>query len=107
MICLTQTSIHANLVFIHGIGVLIMGPSGSGKSALSYQLIQEGGKLISDDLVVFDLNKKPQLYGYSLNPGQIYLRAQKNIISLEPHQFIDSNPNKTYPIHLLISLRNQ
>ena len=42
-------TIHATSVAIGGHGVLIMGPSGSGKSDLALRLIDRGARLISDD----------------------------------------------------------
>ena len=46
-----QTShlIHATCVSIDGIGVVIEGPSGSGKSDLALRLIAEGAHLVADD----------------------------------------------------------
>lgn len=44
--------IHATSVAIGGRGVLITGPSGSGKSDLAVRLIDRGAVLISDDYTV-------------------------------------------------------
>ena len=41
--------IHASCVAIEGLGVLIAGPSGSGKSDLALRLIDRGARLVSDD----------------------------------------------------------
>jgi serine kinase of HPr protein (carbohydrate metabolism regulator) len=41
--------LHAGCVAIGGRGVLIMGPSGSGKSDLALRLIDRGAALVSDD----------------------------------------------------------
>ena len=41
--------IHASCVAIAGRGVLIEGPSGSGKSDLALRLIDRGARLVSDD----------------------------------------------------------
>jgi len=41
--------IHASCVAIRGVGVLIAGPSGSGKSDLALRLIERGAVLVSDD----------------------------------------------------------
>ncbi len=41
--------LHASTVAIGGNGVLILGPSGSGKSSLALQLIALGAELVADD----------------------------------------------------------
>ena len=41
--------VHASTVSIGGQGVLIVGPSGSGKSSLALQLIAMGAGLVADD----------------------------------------------------------
>jgi hypothetical protein len=43
--------IHATAVAFQGQGILLLGPSGSGKSDLALRLIDEGALLISDDQV--------------------------------------------------------
>lgn len=40
---------HATTVEIRGIGVMLMGPSGSGKSDLALRLIDQGARLVADD----------------------------------------------------------
>jgi HPr kinase/phosphorylase len=40
---------HATCIIIDGCGVLIRGPSGSGKSDLALRLIDEGAALVADD----------------------------------------------------------
>ena len=44
-------SIHGVLVDVYGIGVLIMGESGIGKSEAALELIRRGHRLVSDDVV--------------------------------------------------------
>jgi len=46
-----MTLVHASAVVVEGVGVLIQGPSGSGKSDLALRLVDGGGLLISDDQV--------------------------------------------------------
>ncbi|WP_010186397.1 HPr kinase/phosphorylase [Sphingomonas sp. PAMC 26605] len=41
--------IHATTVAIGGHGVMLLGPSGSGKSDLALRLIDRGARLVSDD----------------------------------------------------------
>jgi NAD(P)-dependent dehydrogenase (short-subunit alcohol dehydrogenase family) len=44
-----SVNIHASCVAIRGKGVLLIGASGAGKSALALQLIDTGAKLVADD----------------------------------------------------------
>jgi len=44
-------SLHGCMVDIRGIGVLIMGKSGSGKSETAIGLLERGGALVADDMV--------------------------------------------------------
>lgn len=46
---MSDRSIHASCVAMRGVGVLIAGPSGSGKSDLALRLIERGAVLVSDD----------------------------------------------------------
>ena len=46
-----MTLVHASCVAIDGDGVLLRGPSGSGKSDLALRLIEAGGQLVADDQV--------------------------------------------------------
>lgn len=42
-------TLHASCVAVEGRGLLILGPSGSGKSALALQLMALGARLVADD----------------------------------------------------------
>ena len=44
-------SIHGVLVDVYGVGVLIMGESGIGKSEAALELVRRGHRLVSDDVV--------------------------------------------------------
>ena len=44
-------SVHATCVAVDGVGVMLRGPSGSGKSDLALRLIDGGAVLVSDDQV--------------------------------------------------------
>ncbi len=50
-----MTTIHATCVDIDGLGVLLRGPSGSGKSDLALRLIDAGAQLVSDDYTVLEV----------------------------------------------------
>jgi HPr kinase/phosphorylase len=53
-----SATLHATTVAIGDIGVLILGPSGSGKSALALQLMALGARLVADDQTV--VTSRPQ-----------------------------------------------
>ncbi len=42
---------HGALVEVHGVGVLLLGPSGIGKSECALELLRRGHRLIADDVV--------------------------------------------------------
>ncbi len=60
-----STVIHGVLIDVFGVGVLLMGKSGMGKSECALELIMKGHRLVADDAV--NLIKKPpsSLYGHS------------------------------------------
>ena len=62
---------HATSVALEDNGVLIEGPSGSGKSDLALRLIDSGATLISDDLTFCQKRTK-----------KIFLFSTKNIYGL-------------------------
>ena len=47
-------TIHASCAALHGAGVLLMGPPGSGKSDLVLRLLRHGFDLVADDQVEID-----------------------------------------------------
>jgi HPr kinase/phosphorylase len=49
-----EGTIHATAVAFGGFGILILGPSGSGKSGLALRLMTLGARLVADDRVILD-----------------------------------------------------
>lgn len=47
-----MVTIHGTCVLVSGVGVLLRGASGSGKSDMALRLIDEGARLVADDRVV-------------------------------------------------------
>ena len=47
-----STQVHGVLVDVHGIGVLLLGPSGIGKSECALVLVERGHRLVADDTVL-------------------------------------------------------
>ncbi|MFX3630135.1 MAG: HPr(Ser) kinase/phosphatase [Ectobacillus sp.] len=59
------TAIHGVLVDIYGIGVLIMGSSGVGKSETALELVKRGHRLVADDSVEIRQEDEDTLIGSS------------------------------------------
>lgn len=57
------TVIHGCLVDVQGVGTLIQGPSGSGKSEAVLGLLQRGSSMVADDAVHFRLLEERQIHG--------------------------------------------
>ncbi len=68
-------SVHATCVAVDGVGVMLRGPSGSGKSDLALRLIDGGAQLVSDDQV--RLSK-----GAGDDAGRLIARAPAAIVGL-------------------------
>jgi len=47
-----ETQLHGDLVEMHGLGVLILGKSGIGKSEVALDLVSSGHRLVADDVVL-------------------------------------------------------
>lgn len=47
-----QQTLHASLVDVYGIGLLLVGKSGIGKSEVALDLVERGHRLVADDVVV-------------------------------------------------------
>ncbi len=46
-----ETTIHGTLLDVYGVGVLLLGDSGIGKSECALELVERGHRLVADDLV--------------------------------------------------------
>ena len=47
--------VHASCIAFEGMGVLLRGPPGAGKSDLALRAIEAGGRLVADDLLALEL----------------------------------------------------
>ena len=59
-----QKTIHAVLVEVEGMGILILGESGVGKSETALELLDRGHRLIADDAVLLKCLNGNLLWGY-------------------------------------------
>lgn len=73
---MTSNLLHATAVAIDNNGILLFGPSGSGKSDLALRLIDRGAILISDDAVILNSDGAQPLLETAPNiAGQLEVRG--------------------------------
>ena len=63
-----KKSIHGIIVEVHGVGILLVGESGVGKSELALELIERGHRLVADDLVELRCVNGNTILGTGTNP---------------------------------------
>lgn len=98
-----KTRVHAVLMDIYGMGVLITGDSGAGKSETALALIEKGHKLISDDSVIIR-NVAGDLIGSSPEVTKHFMEIRGvGIIDVERMYGIGSVVDKKR-IHLITHL---
>ncbi|MBI3039891.1 HPr(Ser) kinase/phosphatase, partial [bacterium] len=59
-----RKSVHGVFVEVYGVGILIMGPSGIGKSECALELIKRGHRLVADDAVQLVKISETKVLGY-------------------------------------------
>lgn len=62
-----STNLHATLVDVYGVGLLVTGRSGIGKSETALDLVERGHRLVADDIVVIRRPADDILVGRSRN----------------------------------------
>jgi HPr kinase/phosphorylase len=70
------TSEHGCMVDVKGIGVLIQGPSGIGKSEAALGLLQRGASLVADDKVIFRNPGSGEIIGSSEELGRFHMEVR-------------------------------
>jgi HPr kinase/phosphorylase len=95
---------HGALVEIHGVGVLLMGPSGVGKSECALELVRRGHRLVADDVVELHASESGELQGAA--PVQIrhYLEIRGLGILYVPDLFGERAVLERMGVHLICNL---
>ena len=70
-------SIHGVLVDVYGVGVLIMGESGIGKSEAALELIKRGHRLVTDDVVEIRKVSDDTLVGSAPDNHEAFYRTPR------------------------------
>lgn len=71
-----STTIHGVLMDVYGVGILVIGKSGIGKSECALDLVLKGHRLVADDVVVIKKKPPTTLYGMSSELIQYHLEIR-------------------------------
>jgi len=69
-------SMHGSLVDVYGIGILLTGRSGIGKSEIALDLVERGHRLVADDLVIITRKAEDVLIGQGSEIAQFLLEIR-------------------------------
>jgi len=94
-----ELTIHGSLVDVHGVGLLILGKSGIGKSETTLELVERGHRFVGDDIIKVKYSGGDFIYGYSPDIlkhhieirgiGLINIRALFGIVSVRDRKKIE------------------
>ncbi|SHH16576.1 HPr(Ser) kinase/phosphatase [Tepidibacter thalassicus] len=94
-----STTIHGVLVDVYGIGTLIMGESGVGKSETALELVKRGHRLVADDAVEIRkidedvlIGQAPELIRYLMEirgVGILDIKSLFGVGAIKPKKYID------------------
>lgn len=77
-------SLHGVLLDVFGVGVLIMGKSGLGKTECALELVMRGHRLVADDLIKIEKQADGVLRGFSHELGRHHIEIRGlGIIDIE------------------------
>lgn len=98
------SSLHGVLLNVLGVGVLILGKSGVGKTECALDLIMHGHRLVVDDLILIEKKRDERLYGFSHELGRYHMEIRGlGIIDIEKLFGISATSEKKQ-IELVIEL---
>ena len=99
-----RTSIHGVLIDVFGVGIMIMGSSGIGKSETALELIERGHCLVADDMVEIVNYEEKQLIGKSSEILEHFMELRGLGIINVRELFGIGAVSKQYPLDLVINL---
>ena len=71
-----QLTLHGSLVDVYGIGLLLTGPAGIGKSEVALDLVERGHRLVADDVVIATKKSESVLMGAGTDLGQHFMEIR-------------------------------
>jgi len=71
-----QRTVHGSLVDIYGIGILLIGKPGIGKSEVALDLVERGHRLVADDVVIATKQEGPIVMGSGTDLVQHFMEVR-------------------------------
>jgi HPr kinase/phosphorylase len=71
-----QQTVHGSLVDVYGVGLLLVGKSGIGKSEVALDLVERGHRLVADDVVVVTKKSEGVLMGAGTEMTQHFMEIR-------------------------------
>lgn len=71
-----QRAVHGSLVDVYGIGLLLIGKPGIGKSEVALDLVERGHRLVADDVVIVTREEGPILMGSGTDLVQHFMEVR-------------------------------
>jgi len=71
-----QATVHGSFVDVYGVGILLIGKSGIGKSEITLDLIERGHRLVADDIVMISKKQDTTLMGTGTNLVQHFMEIR-------------------------------
>src|SRR5690554_3138612 len=71
-----QQTVHGSLVDVYGIGLLLIGKAGIGKSEVALDLVERGHRLVADDVVIVTKKEEQLLIGSGTDLVQHFMEIR-------------------------------
>ncbi len=71
-----QVTLHGSLVDVYGVGLLVTGPAGIGKSEITLDLVERGHRLVADDVVIATRKTEGVLMGSGTELGAHFMEIR-------------------------------
>lgn len=71
-----QMPVHGSLVDVYGIGLLLIGKPGIGKSEVALDLVERGHRLVADDVVIVTRKEETVLMGVGTDLAQHFMEVR-------------------------------
>jgi HPr kinase/phosphorylase len=96
--------LHGSLLDVHGVGTLLKGPSGIGKSECALELLQRGHRLVADDALEVVRSEDGRLIGSAPERVRFFMEIRGLGIVSVPDLFGGDSVRETMAVDLVCHL---